>query len=71
MTKVNAIGRLFPAALFFMLFTLLAVLWPTDPVLMAGGVCIAAGSAAWLIVTIVEVARLMVVEPVRTVNAAA
>jgi hypothetical protein len=64
MSKTNALGRLFPSSLFSILGVVLAVLWRSDPVLMAIGACGAAASVAWLIITTVEVARLLQVEPV-------
>jgi hypothetical protein len=62
-TRTNAFGRLFPAALFSILAVILSVLWRPDPVLMAFGVCAAGGCAAWLILTTVEVVRGLRVEP--------
>jgi hypothetical protein len=63
MSRANAFGRLFPAALFLILSVLMAVFWRSDPVLFGLAVCGGGVSAAWLVVTVVEVAKKMRVGP--------
>ena len=57
MTAASAFGRLFPPCLFSILGVILSVVWLPDPVLMSMGVCATGACVAWLIVTVVHVAK--------------
>ena len=63
MTAGNALGRLFPAALFSIFGTVMCLLWRSDPVLVGTALCVAAFSASWLVITIVEVSRGLRIAP--------
>jgi hypothetical protein len=64
MKTTSAFWRLFPTFLFTFLGLAWCFFWRFDPVLFAVAICIAALTSSWLLITIVEVAKTMIIAPV-------
>ena len=63
MSTSNAFWRLFPASLFTLLSVVWCYAWRSDAVLTAIAVCVGGVSISWLVITIVAVAKTLVIAP--------
>lgn len=62
MTTGNAFGRVFPPTLFLIVSLFLSGFWSHDPLMFITALTVAGGCGAWLIVSTIAVAKLLVVD---------
>ena len=62
MTTGNAFWRVFPPTLFLIVSLFLSGFWSHDPLMLITALTVAGGCGAWLIVSTIAVAKLLVVD---------